>query len=191
MFATETYDQAAMSEQPWSIPVRLEDVPEEGVRFDASADERTRAAIASLAGLRALPSLVGAFSVTRHGGGGLHVVGDITASVVQTCVVTLEPVENEIKEPVDLVFAPGGGTVPADPDAPARGSERGAREPPEELVDGSVDLGALATEFLILGIDPYPRKPGVVFEGVSVGEAGSSPFAALAKWREKGDPEGE
>jgi uncharacterized metal-binding protein YceD (DUF177 family) len=164
-------------------------VPEEGAQFDLSADEKTRAAIASLAGLRELPRLVGAFSVTRHGRGGLHVVGEVAATVAQTCVVTLEPVENEIRELIDLVFAPG--TAQSEVDVPARGSELGTEEPPENLVDGTVDLGALATEFLILGIDPYPRKPGVVFEGASVGEAASSPFSALAKLKEKGDPQGE
>jgi hypothetical protein len=180
-----------MSDHPWSIPVRREDVPEEGARYDVSADETTRAAIAALAGLRSLPRLVAAFSVTRHGRVGLHVTGEVAATVAQTCVVTLEPVENEIREAIDLVFAPGGGTPQSEVDVPARGVELGAQEPPEELVDGTVDLGALATEFLILGIDPYPRKPGVVFEGASVGEAGSSPFAALAKLKEKGNPQGE
>ena len=39
---------------------------------------------------------------------------------------------------------------------------QGADEGPETLHGGVVDLGAVATEFLILGIDPYPRKPGAV-----------------------------
>ena len=30
----------------------------------------------------------------------------------------------------------------------------------KSLVGGTVDLGAIATEFLILGLDPYPRKTG-------------------------------
>jgi hypothetical protein len=48
------------------------------------------------------------------------------------------------------------------------------------MVDGVVDLGAIATEFLILGIDPYPRKPGAVFEPPQSGDGEASPFAALA-----------
>jgi hypothetical protein len=59
------------------------------------------------------------------------------------------------------------------------------------LIDGTVDLGGLAVEFLLLGIDPYPRKPGVVFEATSIGEASSHPFAALAKLKEKRDPGSE
>jgi uncharacterized metal-binding protein YceD (DUF177 family) len=175
------------TERPWSIPIRIEDVPEEGTRVSLSADDNTRAAIAALAGLPSLPRLEATFEVTRHGRGGLRITGQVSATVGQTCVVTLEPVENEVREAVDLVFEPGAAGL-------ASGAEDilpGAADPPETLVDGTVDLGALATEFLILGIDPYPRKPGAVFEDVSVGETAAHPFAALAKLKEKRDPGGE
>ena len=52
-------------------------------------------------------------------------------------------------------------------------------EPPEPLADGKVDLGALASEFLLLGIDPYPRKPGAEFAPPQAAEAGEHPFAGL------------
>lgn len=52
---------------------------------------------------------------------------------------------------------------------------------PEPLLGGVVDLGALATEFLILGLDPYPRKSGAVFEAPPDRKPEDSPFAALAK----------
>ena len=50
----------------------------------------------------------------------------------------------------------------------------------EPLTGGVVDLGALATEFLILGLDPYPRKPGAVFQSPEETAAGEGPFSALA-----------
>jgi hypothetical protein len=53
------------------------------------------------------------------------------------------------------------------------------------LTGGMVDLGALATEFLILGIDPYPRKADAVFAGSSAGEGPANPFAALAALKKK------
>ena len=56
-----------------------------------------------------------------------------------------------------------------------------ADDAPEPLVDGTVDLGAIATEFLILGIDPYPRKPGAVFEAPPAGDGSAHPFAALVE----------
>ena len=46
-----------------------------------------------------------------------------------------------------------------------------------ELCNGRIDLGALTAEFLALGLDPYPRKPGVAFEPHE--EAAEKPLAAL------------
>ena len=51
---------------------------------------------------------------------------------------------------------------------------------PEALVDGAVDLGALAIEFVILGLDPYPRKAGAVFQPPQDLKPEPGPFAALA-----------
>lgn len=172
------------TEHIWRVPIRTEDVPPEGTQVSLSADDQTRTAIAALARLQSLPRLEATFEVTPHNRGGLRVTGDVSATVGQACVVTLEPVENEIREAVDLVFVPGAATLASEADNIVPGAE----EPPEALVDDTVDLGALATEFLILGIDPYPRKPGAVFEDVSVGEASSHPFAALAKLKKKRDP---
>jgi hypothetical protein len=154
------------------------DVPETGRHLDLIADAETRAAIAELAEVAGLPRLAADFDVTRHGRDGLRVVGRVSATVEQTCVVTLEPMESEIDEPVDLVFLPamipssdGVGEVEMASDAP---------DDPDELVDGAVDLGAIATEFLLLGIDPYPRKADAVFEAPAVGDDSAHPFAELA-----------
>jgi hypothetical protein len=46
-------------------------------------------------------------------------------------------------------------------------------------LDGKLDLGAIATEFLLLAIDPYPRKPGAEFAPVKADDASAKPFAAL------------
>jgi hypothetical protein len=164
-------------QQPWSVPVKVDDVPETGQRIKLSADETARQAIAALAGLRTLPRLAAVFDLTRAGGEGLHVTGEISATVGQSCVVTLDPIENEIVANVDLVFAP---SAEANIDElSASGIGDGADGGPEALVDGGVDLGALATEFLLLGIDPYPRKPGVTFTASPMQEKGGGPFAAL------------
>jgi hypothetical protein len=182
-------------ERPWSVPIRIDNVPDEGAHVTLSADHATRVAIAALTSLRALPRLEAAFDVTREGSA-LHVVGEVSATAGQVCVVTLEPVENEIREAVDVAYAPGPDAEfsEAEPDSDAfeSGSHAvAAREPPERLIDGTVDLGALTIEFLLLGIDPYPRKAGVVFEAPRIGDAKAHPFAALAKLKEKQDPGSE
>ncbi len=161
---------------PWHVPVALDDVPEEGQHFDLAADADTRAAVAHIAGLRDLPRLEASFDVTRQGRAGLHVAGRISATAGQTCVVTLEPLANEVTEDIDLLFAPPPA-VPqeAEGDAPGRSVDGDA----EPLLDGKVDLGALATEFLILGLDPYPRKPGAIFQPPVAAQPDEGPFAAL------------
>jgi Large ribosomal RNA subunit accumulation protein YceD len=175
---------------PWQVPVAIEDVAETGQHFDLVADDDTRAAVARVVGLRDLPRLEANFDVTRHGADGLHVSGRMSATVGQNCVVTLEPLTNEVEEDIDLVFAPPPPSVerkPGDDEAAEDGSERPQRSwnGPEPLVGGGVDLGALATEFLILGLDPYPRKPGAVFEAPQDVKPDPGPFAALAGLKEK------
>jgi uncharacterized metal-binding protein YceD (DUF177 family) len=169
------------SPRPWSVSVRLEDVPAAGRHLEISPDEPTRAAIARAAGVEAVSRLDASFDLTPHGRDGLHVTGSVSASVRQTCVVTLEPVVNEIDEVLDLIFAPARAT------SGAAAAGQVAEEGPEPLVDGAVDLGAVATEFLILGIDPYPRKPDAVFIPPADDDADSKPFAALAALK-KGAP---
>jgi hypothetical protein len=173
--------------RPWSVPVAVADVSAEtGAHFELAADADARAAIARLAGIRELPRLGAIFDVTRHGLDGLHVVGQVFATVGQNCVVTLEPLANAIEEKVDLLFSPPVPELAPEPDdedeESGKRSGRSKRnlDGPEPLLDGAIDLGALAAEFLILGIDPYPRKPGAQFEPPKELKPEPGPFAALA-----------
>jgi len=160
----------------WSVPVAVEDIADAGLHLAIEAPAATRAAVAELAAVRDLPRLSAVFDLTRQGGG-VHVSGQVSARVGQTCVVTLEPIESAVEEAVDLAFAPASGTQ-SEPKT-ARKRSQGGYEPPEPLMNGMLDLGALATEFLILGIDPYPRKPGAQFAPLKPEDAGEQPFAAL------------
>jgi uncharacterized metal-binding protein YceD (DUF177 family) len=164
---------------PWIVPVVVAEVPDTGRHVELVPDEATRQAIAQETGLVALPRLVATFDLARRGADSLRVEGRVTATVIQNCVVTLEPVESEIDEPVDLFFRPEPvGQVEAGEGEGFHPFE--GEEPPETLVNGAVDLGTIATEFLNLGIDPYPRKQGVVFDAPPAGDPASHPFAALA-----------
>jgi cytochrome b pre-mRNA-processing protein 3 len=172
------------SAAPWHVPVTVDEVAETGRHFDLVADAAVRAAVAKLAGLRDLPRFEGGFDVTRRGNG-LHVVGTISATVGQNCVVTLEPLTNEVDETIDLVFEPSQAAAES---ADAEGQQHGIKwDAPEPLVGGAIDLGALATEFLILGLDPYPRKPGAVFKPPQDANRDQGPFAALGRLAKRQD----
>jgi uncharacterized metal-binding protein YceD (DUF177 family) len=168
-------------DQPWSRRVALADVPDEGLHVAMEADADARATLARTAGLRDLPRLEANFDIRRKGSG-LHIEGEIIAIVGQNCVVTLDPIEKTLHESVDLVFAPDASGLLGDQDGEASIGMTDA-EPPESLVGGIVDLGAIATEYFLLGIDPYPRKEGAVFEEPAHQEPAESPFAALASLR--------
>jgi uncharacterized metal-binding protein YceD (DUF177 family) len=173
------------AEQPWTSPLAIHEVPETGRHVELSADNNVRTAIAKAAGLRDLPRLTAAFDISRDAVGGLHVTGQVSATVGQVCVVTLEPIENKIEEVIDLTFAPPpAGRGEAAPDIQA---EIDGREPPEPLVGGKVDLGAIATEFMLLAVDPYPRKPDAVFEPPAIPDDRGQAFAALAALKKAPD----
>ena len=166
---------------PWHVPVAVEDIAETGQHFDLVADAAVRTAVARLAGLRDLSRLEATFDVMRHGAAGLRVSGQVLATVGQNCVVTLEPLAYDVEEEVNLLFLPHSIPAPQHDEAGTRREPRDVRwDDPEPLIGGVVDLGALATEFLILGLDPYPRKPGAVFEPPQDVRSDSGPFAALA-----------
>jgi uncharacterized metal-binding protein YceD (DUF177 family) len=172
--------QPAGSAPPWSVPVVVAEVPDTGRSLELAPDEAQRKAIAVAAELLELPRLEATFDLTRQGADGLRVVGHVAATVIQRCVVTLEPVENEVDEDVDLLFQPPQAEAPIAPAFDTGHQGLDAEEPPEVLHGGVVDLGAVATEFLMLGLDPYPRKPGAVFQAPPAGDPASHPFAALA-----------
>jgi hypothetical protein len=166
---------------PWRAFVPVAQIPDTGLHRDIEADQATREAMAAIAGLRDMSSARASFDLTPQSGGRVHVTGRVLARIGQTCVVTLDPIESEIDEAVDLVFAPAAQVAePADPDDDAAEGEGSAEEQPEPFENGIIDLGRLATDVLYLAIDPYPRKPGVVFEAqVAAPDPEDHPFAAL------------
>jgi hypothetical protein len=166
---------------PWSVPVAVEQIPDTGIHRDIEADRATRDAMAELAGLREILSASASIDVTPDSGGRVHVVGRVRARIGQTCVVTLDPIENDIDEPIDLILAPPE-QIPALADLvdDADDSDAEVPDPPEPIEDGMIDLGRLATDALFLAIDPYPRKPEAVFEPlVAAADPEDHPFAAL------------
>jgi uncharacterized metal-binding protein YceD (DUF177 family) len=172
------------SATPWHVPIAVDDVAETGGRFELVADAEVRAAVARLAELRDVPRLQASFEVRRAGAAGLRVTGRVSATVGQNCVVTLEALSTEVEEEVDLLFEPRATAEPGDGEAGAR-DEHWHRA--ESLVDGRIDLGALATEFLVLGLDPYPRKPGAVFQPPQDAAPEEGPFAALESLKKERD----
>jgi uncharacterized metal-binding protein YceD (DUF177 family) len=158
------------SAAPLSRPVAVGDLPPEGLDVTVEATPEERQALAAAFAIPAIHSLTGSF----HLSGSLRrveVTGNIEAEVDRTCVVTLEPFTTRLREAVEVTYAAPGMEAST------------AQDPPDEIVGGRIDLGALTAEFLALGLDPYPRKPGVDFAFEEPEAKPDTPFAALAKLR--------
>ena len=159
---------------PLSRPVAVNRLPPAGLEVEVVATPEERQAIARDFNLPGIAALTGRYKVT----GSLHRVqvrGRITATLTQTCSVTLDPFEASVDEVVEVDF-----TEPdALPEAVAAEMEKAPTQ--DEIVNGRIDLGGLTAEFLALGLDPYPRKPGVDFAFGGEADPADSPFAALDK----------
>ena len=176
----------------WSVPIAVEQIADTGVHRELEAGRAARDAMAEVAGLREILSASASIDVTPNSGGRFHVTGRVRARIGQTCVVTLDPIENDIDEPIDLIFAPPE-QIPdlADLVDDAAESEAEIPDPPEPIENGVIDLGRLATDALFLAIDPYPRKPDAVFEPlVAAVDPEDHPFAALKALKSDAKPSG-
>jgi uncharacterized metal-binding protein YceD (DUF177 family) len=140
------------------------------------ADEAQRQAIARAYGCHAVRRLEADLKINRRGDQ-LRVAGRLQADVVQACVVTLEPVEASVREDVSFSFAPPVQRRDARADEPEEIAYE-SEDPPEPLIDGEADLGAVLLEFFALALDPYPRSPGAEMPAIP-GSDRPHPFAAL------------
>lgn len=140
-------------------------------------DADARARIAKALNLDAVNALALDLAISQAANGLVTVSGTLEAAVRPVCVVSLEAFDEAISSPLELRLAP--------PDLIARMTARAEKdgdedfEPPDEIAGGVIDFGALATEFLALALDPYPKKPGAAFSGGDPEEPRRSPFEAL------------
>lgn len=169
-----------MTESPvWNDRIRLDQIGQGQSRHLAPSDGE-RAGIAQALDLASLDRLEADVEI-RPSGIGWRLTGRLVADVVQTCGVTLEPLPSHIEADfaVDLAEASAVELRPreleADADTP---------DGPDLIEGGGVDLAAYVVEHLALEIDPWPRKPGAVFEAPE-GPAEPSPFDVLRELKPK------
>jgi hypothetical protein len=161
----------------YRLPVR--DVPAGGKNFRLEADAAERRALAESLGIVDVESMTAEVHVKPMHVQGYEVRGTISAIVVQTDVVTLDTLRQEVSGPIEMILAPA---EEADRRT-GREAEAIDAEGPDLFHAGTIDLGAIAAEHLALALDPYPRAAGVEFEGYREDEQDqlSSPFAALGR----------
>ncbi|MBD0275271.1 MAG: DUF177 domain-containing protein, partial [Acetobacteraceae bacterium] len=150
----------------FSRPLSLGLVGPDGRREVLEADAAERAALARRFGIPAVESLRAELRLRPEADGAVRAEGRLAAEVVQSCVVTLEPVAQRVDEAVALRLLPAGAEPRDEPDGPD--------DIPSE--DGVVDLGEAVAEQLALALDPYPRAPGAALPA-EANDAAEHPMA--------------
>ena len=177
-------------ETPFSYMVKVGHVSANPVEVTISADAAERAGLAKLWSILEVKALSATFEIRRWKRDGVRLKGRVTADVVQACVVTLEPVESHIDEPVEVVFVPEGSKLARQPAASESGEmllDPDGPDAPEIFTGDSIDAGEVAAEHVALAIDPYPRKASAAFAGhiesTDKDDRKPSPFAVLKDWK--------
>lgn len=182
----------------FSRPIAVERIGRDGKTRTIEADAAERTGLARRFDLISLDRLTAEVDLDRIGDGTYRLTATIEAAVVQSCVISLEPVATRIQDRQVHLFAEGGDQdddVDVDEDAP------------EPIADGQIDIGEAVAQQLALALPIYPRAPTAAIEamvealpdGVTICEyeqildpaqpdetpapVPAGAFAALARWK--------
>ncbi len=170
----------------FSLIVDTAKLDREGETLSLLPTEAERAAIAERLNLGSLSHFSGEAVVSPWGRGGWQVEATFAAIVEQECVVTLEPVENQIEDGFLVRYLPEKALAVYDQEEEVMLGEVMEEDPPELLPSDGIDVGELAVEYLSLSLDPYPRKPEASKslqsdDNPAEIETKENPFAVLSK----------
>ena len=167
-------------------PIRLADLPNSRETiFELVPTAGERAAVAAELGIVGLKKLRFAGALAPVGKGDWRLTADLGATVVQECVVTLDPVSTRLDEAVTRTYL-------AETPEILTGEIEMPEDDTAEALPETLDLAEVMIEALALSLPLYPRK-----EGAALGEAvfaqqgiapmrdeDTKPFASLAGLRE-------
>ena len=180
-----------MSQHPQNTrAIRVSDLSaRHPVNFDLAPDADEMARISEDLGLLGLRKLRLRGSLTAEGRTDWLLRADLGATVTQACVVTLDPVQTRIDEPVIRRFSPDAALETPEPGAEIEMPEDDTLEP----LGTEIDLWRVMVEALSLALPPYPRSDGAELGQLTVAEEGvtpmqdedTKPFAALSSLRDK------
>jgi hypothetical protein len=162
----------------------LSDLTQAGAEVRVTAAPENLPGLANWAGVDSVKRFAATVTLRRLTQSRFQFDAKLTADVVQSCVVTLEPVPSRISRRVtrELHLAP---RVPREESGELTLSA-GDDDVPETILSLDYDLAAPLLEEFALAIDPYPRKEGVAFTPPADAEgAEASPFAVLKALKDR------
>jgi hypothetical protein len=167
----------------WSPPVRLSELSRGPVSMKLEPDADLRAVIAKDLKLVALPALTATVTV-RPWRDGAEIVGRFEGVVTQVCGVSLDHFDQALEGEIAVALVPQGSPNAQEALGEEIELDPEAVDPPDVLEGDTIDVGAYLVEHLALEIDPFPRKPGAVFD-YEPDSPEEGPFAALKKLKDQ------
>lgn len=173
--------------------IDLDRIGRSGSALEIVASETECAALAKRFGFLGLSGFTARVTVDAQIGGQVVVEGRLKGKILQSCILSLEPVTQALDDAFRIVFKKDL-TEEFDPES-GEALLNAQADAPEPLVGNMLDVGEIVAEQLALMADPYPRKPGVKLEdvlpkpgaGARRGAPGQQrhPFAGLAALRDR------
>lgn len=172
--------------------LRVADLPQsKPTRFELVPDTSALAAIAQELDLRGLRKLRFKGHIVAEDKRDWRLEAELGATVIQDCVVSLDPVTSRIEDKVVRRFLAKMPDLP-DQDDTEDGIEMSADDTIEAL-GSEIDPAAVMIEALALALPLYPRADGAALDQALFTEPGKEalsdadlkPFAGLAALRDK------
>lgn len=164
------------------------DLPPRGLDTQREATPEECALLAQTLEIPAVERLAFRYRIKPLSGGRYRLEGTLKADVVQSCIVTLDPVRSTIEDPIEVEFR---SDVAPEPQGKL-GEELIVLEATEyePLEHNRLDVGRIVAESLAAALPAYPRSPGATLEQNEAGPTApgpANPFSALAGWKPKKD----
>lgn len=163
----------------WSYPLAWPARTAAAANIHLVADEGARARISRFLDLPALARLE-ADIVVRPWLDGMALSGRITGVATRVCGVTLDHFDETIDASLDIHVVPAGSPNAPEPTGAEVVVDLESADPPDVADGPDVDVAGYVVEAVALALDPFPRKPGAVFEPPT-DPTNLSPFAVLRK----------
>lgn len=182
----------------WSHFVDAEDITSTEIKKVISASPQERKDLANRFDVPGIEHAEATLHIARQEGSHvIHLRGEIKADIQQVCVVTGEDIVSHVEDSFEAWYEDGEDVVSLQKVRRERLSTGmdnevkmpDEREEPEPVVDGKIDVGELAAQYLSLSIEPYPYKEGLTLSEeqknalASETELRKNPFAALKDWK--------
>jgi hypothetical protein len=145
---------AALPKPEFSRPVAVAALRQGGEVITLTATAAEAAALAARFGIDGVRSLTATLRLIPKAKGEVSVRGHVRALLDRRCVVSLDPIEEAIDEPIAVLFRPATAT---EQDVALHVDREEDEEP---YAGGDIDLGEHVAQTLALALDPWPRAPG-------------------------------